>query len=368
MSRADQSLTRQTPKTCSAPRRAATGAPSSVGAADDEADLGLDVEPPDRPEPIGPSARAALPARPDDVGARDDDRAGPPVVADRQVLPVRRQRRRRPGRNSRPDVGGVLLGGVEVDVVGDRRTAGTGRRPASGRRYGSTRRRPTRTTAHRAARRHDAPPAASSGFRTGRVAPAPRGPAAAGAARAARSSTSSPMRTTSRLPAVDDAPRRRAGCAARTGAPVSPGIRRITDRVDRPVGAASGPGPGVARRRRWPAPPSPSRSGRKVSTMTASSSKNSTPMRALVGARLRAVRVAAGVQRHRALPDARALARLVVAAAVEHHLVGVDVRVVVRHRDRQRVVVDLARHEVADDEVARPRTPGAPAAAGAPGR
>ena len=46
-----------------------------------------------------------------------------------------------------------------------------------------------------------------------------------------------------------------------------------------------------------------------------------------------------------------ALAGLVVAADVEHHLVAVDVRVVVRHRDRQRVVVDLARQEVADHEV-----------------
>ena len=74
------------------------------------------------------------------------------------------------------------------------------------------------------------------------------------------------------------------------------------------------------------------------------------PDAALVRTRLRPVRVPAGVQRHRPLPDAGPLARLVVAAAVEHHLVGVDVRVVVGHRDRQRVVVHLARHERADDE------------------
>ena len=63
------------------------------------------------------------------------------------------------------------------------------------------------------------------------------------------------------------------------------------------------------------------------------------------------VRVAAGVQRDRPDVDARALPRLVVAADVEHDLVAVDVRVVVGHRDRQRVVVDLARQEVADHEV-----------------
>ena len=72
---------------------------------------------------------------------------------------------------------------------------------------------------------------------------------------------------------------------------------------------------------------------------------------ALDRARLRAVRVPARVQRDRAAADARALAGLVVAADVEHDLVAVDVGVVVRHRHGQRVVVDLARHEVADDEV-----------------
>ena len=56
------------------------------------------------------------------------------------------------------------------------------------------------------------------------------------------------------------------------------------------------------------------------------------------------------MQADRALPDAGALPGGVVAAAVEHHLVGVHIGVVVRHRDRERVVVDLARHEVADHE------------------
>jgi alkylation response protein AidB-like acyl-CoA dehydrogenase len=69
-------------------------------------------------------------------------------------------------------------------------------------------------------------------------------------------------------------------------------------------------------------------------------------------ARAAAVAVPARVQADRAAADAAALARLVVAGDVEHHLVAVDVRVVVRHRHGERVVVDLARHEVADDEAA----------------
>ena len=53
----------------------------------------------------------------------------------------------------------------------------------------------------------------------------------------------------------------------------------------------------------------------------------------------------------RAHADAGPLAGLVVAGDVEHDLVAVDVGVVVGHRDRERVVVDLARHEVAHHEV-----------------
>ena len=83
--------------------------------------------------------RLPLPARPDDVGAAGDDRAGAAVVADRQVPPVRQQRLG-VGAEDPADVGGVLERGVEVDVVGDlerqvqarRRPAGPGAaRPAS---------------------------------------------------------------------------------------------------------------------------------------------------------------------------------------------------------------------------------------------
>src|SRR5690606_36544520 len=66
------------------------------------------------------------------------------------------------------------------------------------------------------------------------------------------------------------------------------------------------------------------------------------PARALRRAELGAVGEPARVQQDRALLDPGAAPRLVVAAGVEQHLVGVDVVVVVRHRDRQRVVVDLS--------------------------
>ena len=98
-------------------------------------------------------------------------------------------------------------------------------------------------------------------------------------------------------------------------------------------------------------PASPSSSGRKVSTMTASSSKYSTPIEASIALGCGPWAWPPGWMRDRADVDARALARLVVAADVEHHLVGVDVGVVVGHRDRLLVVVDLARAEVADHEV-----------------
>ena len=92
MSRADQSLTSTTPNTWSVNADAGTRGALRRRRADDEADLDLDVEPPRRTEarPVL-VRRLALAVRAHDVGARDDDRAGAAVVADGQVLPVRRQ-------------------------------------------------------------------------------------------------------------------------------------------------------------------------------------------------------------------------------------------------------------------------------------
>ena len=98
-------------------------------------------------------------------------------------------------------------------------------------------------------------------------------------------------------------------------------------------------------------PASPRSSGANVSTMTADSSKYSTPSEASIADGCGPWAIAARVQGDRADADAGALARLVVAADVEHDLVAVDVGVVVGHRDRELVVVDLARQEVADHEV-----------------
>ena len=88
--------------------------------ADDEAELQLDVQPPRRRvHRLRRVGRLQLAARPHDVGAADDDRAGAAVVADGQPAPVREQRLRvRP--EHPPQVRRVLERRVEVDVVGDR--------------------------------------------------------------------------------------------------------------------------------------------------------------------------------------------------------------------------------------------------------
>src|SRR5829696_5809000 len=65
--------------------------------------------------------------------------------------------------------------------------------------------------------------------------------------------------------------------------------------------------------------------------------------------RLRAVRQPGRVQRDAS--DIHALARRVVTGRVEHDLLGLDVRVVVRQRDRLRVPVEHPRRERADHEV-----------------
>ncbi|CAM5670466.1 hypothetical protein SFUMM280S_02366 [Streptomyces fumanus] len=90
------------------------------GHTDDETDLGLDVQPDGRPEDgRGVGGSLALPAGAYDVRAGDHHRAGAAVVADREVLPVRRQGVGGVGAEDPADVPGVVLGGVEVDVVGD---------------------------------------------------------------------------------------------------------------------------------------------------------------------------------------------------------------------------------------------------------
>ncbi len=294
----------------------------------------------------------------------------------------RRRRPCRPGRGSRSagaSSSGVSGGGVRAGTSGRRWSRGArrrrsrrSRRPVNGRcsstsargtqvrrhaarwaRVGEPAGEPARTAAHAGG------PAASRASRRGRVAVHRR-----------RRSTAATSRTRRRRPP-------RAGAAA-------PAVRKDAVRqvrgAERVVGQVEPAAGGHAARVRGPAqdqayrpsstarPPSPSSSGRKVSTMTASSSKYSAPREPSTAPGCGPWVWPPGCRRDRADADPGALAGLVVAVDVEHDLVGVDVGVVVGHRDRQRVVVDLARHEVADHEVRCPRRPGAPAAAGAPGR
>src|SRR5581483_714630 len=87
--------------------------------ADDEAELELEVETAARGVLRGVRARwAPLPARADDIGAADDDGAGPAVVADGQPAPVGQQRLLvRP--EDAAGVRRVLERREEVDVVRD---------------------------------------------------------------------------------------------------------------------------------------------------------------------------------------------------------------------------------------------------------
>ena len=81
---------------------------------------------------------------------------------------------------------------------------------------------------------------------------------------------------------------------------------------------------------------------------------------------VRAVRDAARVERERRLLDAAAAAE--PAADVVEHLVGLHVRVGVRHLDRLGVRVEHPRGERAERRTRAPRTSAAPAAAGGPCR
>ena len=119
-SRALQSLSSTTPKTWSSARSTGTGSPIALGVPIDESELELDVELRARAEDRRRVAvRAALAARPADRRPARDDRRGAPVVADRHVAPVRRQRVGA-GPEDPPRVRRVMDRRPEVDVVGDR--------------------------------------------------------------------------------------------------------------------------------------------------------------------------------------------------------------------------------------------------------
>src|SRR5699024_2093694 len=61
--------------------------------------------------------------------------------------------------------------------------------------------------------------------------------------------------------------------------------------------------------------------------------------------------ISSRVHRDRSLGDSRAFARPVISAAVKHDLIGIDVGVIVGDRYRVRGISDLARHEIAHDEI-----------------
>jgi hypothetical protein len=87
---------------------------ATAGGSDHEAGLQLDVEPFARTE----VAAAPLAAWPRDDAAGGDHRSGAPVVAHRQVAPVRHQRLAL-GPEHATQVGRVVDRGEEVDEVGD---------------------------------------------------------------------------------------------------------------------------------------------------------------------------------------------------------------------------------------------------------
>ena len=126
--------------------------------------------------------------------------------------------------------------------------------------------------------------------------------------------------------------------------------RRAAVAVVRAVRAAPGPGPGVRRVLGGQAALTELERGERVDH-DGGLVEVLRAQRRLDRRRLRPVGVAARVQRDRADVDARALARLVVAADVEHHLVAVDVGVVVGHRDRRAGGSRPCAAEVADHEV-----------------
>src|ERR1022692_2114421 len=94
MSRADQSLTRHTPKTCSVNLLAGTGSPGLVGTPATKPELRLEIEPGRRsePRPAGrseprPAARRPCTARSRAIGAGQPGTAGRSGLAARPAAP-----------------------------------------------------------------------------------------------------------------------------------------------------------------------------------------------------------------------------------------------------------------------------------------
>src|SRR5690625_2339132 len=87
-------------------------------AADDDADLGFDVEARRRAELNCTAGFAALAVRASYRGSRLEYGAGTAVITDRQMFPIGRQRLGvRP--EDPPDIAGMLFAGVKVDVITD---------------------------------------------------------------------------------------------------------------------------------------------------------------------------------------------------------------------------------------------------------
>ena len=119
MSRADQSLSRQKPKMCSAALAIGTGFAERGRRADIEAELELVVEIARRTDSSAPFRSRALrwPARPPHRRAADAHRRGAAVIGDRHVFVVRQQRIVGPERAA--GIGGVEDRGEEVGEVAD---------------------------------------------------------------------------------------------------------------------------------------------------------------------------------------------------------------------------------------------------------
>ena len=119
MSRALQSFTSSDAEDVIPKRRCRHRLAETAAHSDDEAELELDVEPRARTEArLDFLRRLHLPGRTNDRRPADDDGAGAPVVADRQVPPVGEEWLG-VGAEQPPEVRRVLERRVEVDVVGD---------------------------------------------------------------------------------------------------------------------------------------------------------------------------------------------------------------------------------------------------------